>query len=132
MILEPVPAPRLLLTILVVEDSLPVLDRLLGLIREEVPRVGLLGGASTGAAALEWFDRHLPDAVILDLHLPDTNGLTLLPEFKRRRPGCTVILLTNDRSPGMAARALALGAKCCYHKASQFGLVPAALREVRP
>ena len=47
---------------------------------------------STGAAALEAVDAAPVDAVLLDLHLPDRNGRTLIGELRQR-------LLADDRRP---------------------------------
>jgi DNA-binding NtrC family response regulator len=40
------------------------------------------------------FDGPAPDAVILDLSLPDGNGLAVLPELKQKWPAAKVVILT--------------------------------------
>jgi DNA-binding NtrC family response regulator len=42
------------------------------------------------------------DVAIVDLRLPDMDGLRLVGELKRRQPGCRVILITACRGPDVA------------------------------
>lgn len=54
--------------------------------------------ASDGQAALTCLDRTPPDLVLLDLMMPQMDGLTFMAELKRRdlRPSLPVIVLTAD------------------------------------
>src|SRR5689334_61955 len=49
-------------------------------------------------AALKAFAQEPPDIVLLDVNLPDGNGLDLLPSVKKRWPGTEVIILTGAPS----------------------------------
>ncbi len=50
--------------------------------------------AASGMEALILFAQQKPDVVILDIRLPDTNGLVLLKMIKKLRPATTVIMAT--------------------------------------
>src|SRR5690242_11686476 len=50
--------------------------------------------AETGMQALRLFEEQKPAIVILDIHLPDSNGLTLLKAIKENSPSVTVIMAT--------------------------------------
>lgn len=65
--------------------------------------------ASTGEEGLEVFARLRPDVVILDLHLPDVDGLEVLERL--RSQGGSVILLTGQGDIETAVRAMQLGAE---------------------
>lgn len=48
--------------------------------------------AATGREALERFHESPPDVVVLDLRLPDTDGIALLRQFRLERPEIPVII----------------------------------------
>lgn len=50
--------------------------------------------ADSGAELQKAFTRDQPDVVLLDVRLPDANGLELLPALKKRSPEAQVIILT--------------------------------------
>ena len=52
--------------------------------------------AESAGKALYAFDNDQPDAVLLDVHLPDGSGLDVLREIKRRQPDAVVIMITGD------------------------------------
>lgn len=56
------------------------------------------------------------DLVILDINLPETNGLELLPEQKLRQPNLPVLVLSMHSDEEYALRALKLGASCYLSK----------------
>jgi DNA-binding NtrC family response regulator len=65
--------------------------------------------AATGEQALDRFGNTIGLALV-DLRLPDTNGLQLLGEMKRRQPGCHVILMTAYGTPEVTREAIDSGA----------------------
>jgi DNA-binding response OmpR family regulator len=48
------------------------------------------------AEARRIYNQYSPDAAVLDVGLPDGNGLDLLSEFKRNRPGLPIIMISGD------------------------------------
>ena len=50
--------------------------------------------AATGAAALEQCGVAPPDVVVVDLHMPDTDGIELLHQMRASRPGLPAVLTT--------------------------------------
>ncbi len=77
--------------------------------------VALLGvqalHAAEGRAALTLASEWRPDIVLLDLGLPDCDGLDLLPELLTLNPAARVIVLTGEDSVAKAVQALRLGAR---------------------
>jgi len=65
--------------------------------------------ASSAAAGLEAYERARPDVVILDMGLPDANGLEVLEHL--RGQGVAVIMLTGQGDIETAVRAMQLGAE---------------------
>src|ERR1039457_1408152 len=68
--------------------------------------------AEDGAALRKCFLLDAPDVILLDLKLPDANGLDLLPEIKKTWPDTEVIVLTGEATFDAAVQATKRGA---YH-----------------
>jgi DNA-binding NtrC family response regulator len=66
--------------------------------------------ASDGASLRTFFGGPQPDVVLLDLKLPDADGLTLLPTLKKNWPEAEVIVLTGHGSIEAAVEATKRGA----------------------
>src|SRR5947207_866997 len=93
-------------TILIVDDE----DLIRWSLRERLKADGYeIREAGDGASALQQF-REGVDLVLLDYRLPDTDGLSLLREWKRVDPDVLVILLTSFVSVETAVEAMKLGA----------------------
>ena len=64
------------------------------LLRDALEGDHLVSEAESGAALQKAFTQEQPDVILLDVRLPDANGLELLPMIKKRWPGTEVIVLT--------------------------------------
>ena len=65
--------------------------------------------ASSGQKGLELFHRERPDVVVLDLKMPQMNGLTVLKELRRMDSQRPVVVLTGAGTPEMEQQVYALG-----------------------
>jgi two-component system phosphate regulon response regulator PhoB len=96
-------------TILVVEDEAPIRD----VLRFSLERAGyLVEGAASGRSAMRELDNYVPDLIVLDVGLPDIDGLELLHSWRReeRTRSMPVIIVTGrgeerDRVSGLRAGA---------------------------
>jgi two-component system nitrogen regulation response regulator GlnG len=66
--------------------------------------------AESVASALEKFRAHTPDVVVLDLQLPDGNGLDVFREIRTGAPQCPVIIITAYGTASTAIDAMKAGA----------------------
>jgi DNA-binding NarL/FixJ family response regulator len=83
------------------------------------------------AQALEIAQSHSDlDMIVLDLTLPDGNGLDLLKELRARLPRATVVVLSASTEPGVVAKALRLGAEGFIPKSASYAVMIAALQLV--
>jgi DNA-binding NtrC family response regulator len=67
--------------------------------------------AHSGAEGLLKAAAFAPQAVLLDINMPDINGLQLLPDLLKARPGCGVVMITGQASHKSAVRAMKEGAE---------------------
>lgn len=116
-------------TVLVVEDHPSVRQRLCELLATETP-VQVVADVGSAREAMDAFERFRPDAVVLDLGLPDANGIEVARWVKGIAPFCFVIVLTQFDEPIFAGLARAAGADCFFHKSTQFEHVADVLREL--
>jgi two-component system chemotaxis response regulator CheB len=117
--------------VLVVDDSV-VIRRLLA---DELGRdadLEVVGTAPHGRAALARLPQWTPDVVVLDIEMPEMDGLQALREMKKTYPRMPVIMFSVQTERGAAAtlEALALGASDYFPKPSVGG-VEASRRVVR-
>ena len=106
--------------VLVVDDSVVVRQMVSRVVAGE-PLLELAGVASNGHLALEKLERTRPDVVVLDLEMPEMDGLETLAAIRSRYPKLPVIIFSHLSSAGASAtlEALALGA-------TDFALKPSA------
>src|SRR6202789_265925 len=90
-------------SILVVDDEIEIREGLEALLTSESFQVTL---AETGEAGLQKLEDQPFDLMLLDVSLPDRNGLELLREIRRRDPQLSVILITAFGSIDMARAGL--------------------------
>jgi DNA-binding NarL/FixJ family response regulator len=98
---------------------------------EESCAAEIVGEAATVAGALALFRDLRPETVVLDLHLADGLGFTVLEEVKRTHPACVVIVLTNFDLANCRACCRELGADFLFNKAKEFNRVPEVLAGLR-
>jgi DNA-binding NtrC family response regulator len=93
--------------VVVIDDERPVLMTLEGLLQRHGYAVQL---ANTGGAGMKLVEKASPEIVLLDLGLPDANGLDLLRDIRAGHPETQVIILTGQDSLSNAIDSIKLGA----------------------
>ncbi len=83
--------------------------------------------APDGKTALEVFSREEIDIVLLDVKLPDMDGLEVLKKLKEKRPGCEVIVITGFGNQEIAIKSLRRGAIDYIEKPVKMDELSAAL-----
>jgi DNA-binding NarL/FixJ family response regulator len=89
------------------------------------------GEAGTAREALESVKRLSPDLVLMDIALPDTNGLQVTREIVQAAEATNVLIFTLYYSDRMIAEAIAAGARGCLSKAQSCDELINALENLR-
>ena len=92
--------------VLVIDDEIGPRESLRMLLKNEF-QVHLADGVTEGLRVLK---EENPDVVLLDIGLPDTDGLSLIAEVRRTHPESAVVMLTASDDVPTVVRAMQLGA----------------------
>jgi DNA-binding NarL/FixJ family response regulator len=77
-----------------VADDVSDMRALVRFALEDAPDMVVVGEAGNGAEAVAGIGQTRPDVVLLDLSMPDLDGLATLPGLRAAAPGCEVVVLT--------------------------------------
>jgi len=99
------------ISVLIVDDS-ALMRNVVGRIASSVPDVRVVGTAMNGNFALHKLSKLEPDVIVLDLEMPEMNGIEFLKERKRIGNEVPVVILSSIARKGaqVTMEALALGA----------------------
>ena len=97
--------------VLIVDDSAVIRGLVTRWLKIE-PSISVVASASNGLLALKAIGQHEVDVVILDIEMPEMDGMTALPKLLRKEPGLKIIMSSTLTDDGAAVtlRALSLGA----------------------
>jgi two-component system chemotaxis response regulator CheB len=118
--------------VLVVDDSI-VVRRVVTEELEAQADIEVAGSASTGRIALDRMAQLNPDLVILDIEMPDMDGLTALTHLRSSHPKAPVIMFSSLTELGAAAtlEALSRGASDFFAKPGGPGGLEASRQIIR-
>jgi len=91
-------------------DDVPELRELIRFGMEEDPNFEVVGEAGDGRSAIEGIAETRPTAVLLDLSMPDMNGLEAIPEIRSGDPDVAIIVLSGFSADRMSGHAIEQGA----------------------
>jgi DNA-binding NarL/FixJ family response regulator len=74
------------------------------------PGLEVVGEVSTGLEAIEICRRLVPDLVLMDIRMPEMDGITATRQIKREQPGVSVLMVTMHENPDYLLEALDAGA----------------------
>jgi DNA-binding NarL/FixJ family response regulator len=92
-------------------DDHPLLREGIAAMIKSQPDMTLVAEASTGREGIERFREHRPDITLLDLRLPDMNGIDAMVAIRAEFPEARIIILTTFEGDVEIHRALEAGAR---------------------
>lgn len=96
--------------VLIADDHTLFRQGLAGLIETRDDLAEVVGEASSGRDAIQLAERLHPDVVLMDIYMPDGNGLEAAKEIRERFPDVKVVMLTSSESDAHLYRAVEVGA----------------------
>jgi len=105
--------------LLIVDDSILIVKRLTTTLYEVLPNTEIIC-VLKGADALVVMENSQPEIVLLDLQLPDMNGIEVLKKIKKKYPTTAVVILSNNSVPYNRTTCIKAGAEGFYDKSTEF------------
>jgi DNA-binding NarL/FixJ family response regulator len=96
--------------VLSVDDHVLIREGIAALIANQKD-LRLVGEASNGREAIEQFRSHRPDVTLMDLHMPEMNGIDALIAIRSEFPDARIIVLTTYAGDALCKRAMTAGAQ---------------------
>ena len=116
---------------LVIVDDHEVVRRGVRLMAESVPGITVVGEATNGAEAVELCMRLRPDAVLMDIDMPEMTGVQATRRLRDDLPGTRVLMLTVHEDDDTVFEAVRAGASGYLTKSASLDELTVALVAVR-
>ncbi|HSR35302.1 MAG TPA: response regulator transcription factor, partial [Anaerolineae bacterium] len=119
-----------MINILIADDHAIVRTGLRALLRSE-PSLQLVGEATGGYEAIELVSKTRPDILILDLSMPDLDGIAVTRQLKPQYPDLRILILTVHEDEAMLREAIRAGASGYIVKHAAEAELIAAINTIR-
>ena len=118
-------------SLFIVDDHEIVREGLRSLIDANIPDCQVVGEASDGREGLRLIRNTVPDIVIMDIAMPELNGIDATRQILKFVPHCKVIALSMHGSTEFVTQMLSAGARGYIKKDESFRELAAAIDAVR-
>jgi pilus assembly protein CpaE len=115
--------------VLIVDDISETRDHLAKLLGFE-PDIEVVGTASSGAEAIELAARILPDVVLMDINMPDMDGITATERLSAQVPAAAVVMMSVQGEADYLRRSMLAGAREFLVKPFSSDELTASIRQV--
>ena len=127
---EPRPATVARASVIVVDDHRAFAESL-AIVINACPDLGCIATATTLAEGIALTGRLTPDIVLLDVRLPDGDGVDAIGRFREAYPEARILILTGYPDLDVLTRAAGAGASGFLQKDSSIAGIVRALRSAR-
>lgn len=101
-------------SVIIIEDDVDALDVLCEFL--QISGLDVIGTGINGKKGIELYDKFHPDAVIMDVMMPDFNGFYGLEGIRKIDSDATIIMITADVSDETHEKLKGLNASAILHK----------------
>jgi pilus assembly protein CpaE len=115
--------------VLIVDDIPETRDHLAKLLGFE-PDIEVIGTAASGAEAIEQAIRLLPDVVLMDINMPDMDGIAATERLSAQVPGAAVVMMSVQGEADYLRRSMLAGAREFLVKPFSSDELTASIRQV--
>jgi DNA-binding NarL/FixJ family response regulator len=95
--------------VLIVDDH-PMVRKGLSSFLDIIPELEEIGMATNGADAIQFCEQAIPDVILMDLVMPEVDGVTAIRQIKERHPDVKIIAMTSFQEEGLVRKAFESGA----------------------
>ena len=117
--------------VLLVDDHKILREGLAGLLRTQ-PDIDVIGEADDGETAVNLARDLLPDVVVMDVSMPNVNGIAATHRISVERPDVRIVALSLHESAQLAAALMEAGAAAYLTKGGSSDELIAAIRDELP
>ena len=94
----------------IADDHRVLIDGIIAVLKTE-NEIEVVGTSLNGKEVLEWYDNNKSDVLILDINMPEIDGIMVLQEFKKRDFQPLIIVLSSYDDVKMVKEIMKIGAK---------------------
>ena len=113
--------------VLIVDDIAETRENIRKLLQFEAD-VEVVGAARTGHEAIELSQELKPDVVLMDINMPDMDGIAATEAIRRKQPYVQIVILSVQNDPNYMRRAMLAGARDFLTKPPMSDELGAAIR----
>lgn len=118
------------MTRILIVDDYPMIRQVLDLLLNSVAGMTVVGHAANGLEALTLCEERLPDVVLMDVSMPEMDGITATGVIRQRFPAIKVIMLTSMNTDELIPAATLAGAHAFLQKNTTMSEIIDAVRGV--
>ncbi|MYW90200.1 response regulator transcription factor [Amycolatopsis rubida] len=116
------------MTTVVLADDEALLRKAMAALLPMEDEITVLAEAEDGEAAVRATVEHRPDVLVIDLEMPNVDGLGAVARIRRERPEQVILMLTRHARPGVLRKALKLGVQGFVSKSAEPAHIAAVIR----